>query len=63
MTKVDVKSFILHQLADGHFHSGEALGKALGMSRAAVANHVKSLLNWGWTFFRCRAKAINWPIP
>ncbi|MCW8828134.1 MAG: bifunctional biotin--[acetyl-CoA-carboxylase] ligase/biotin operon repressor BirA [Gammaproteobacteria bacterium] len=27
---------LIHQLADGRFHSGEALGKAMGVSRAAV---------------------------
>lgn len=34
---------ILMQLSDGQFHSGEALGEALGVSRAAVWKQLKKL--------------------
>lgn len=34
---------ILDILADGEFHSGEVLGERLGISRAAVAKHIKAL--------------------
>ena len=45
--KAETKITIAKVLADGEFHSGEALGKLLGISRAAVANHVKALSNLG----------------
>ena len=34
---------IIRQLADGRFHSGEALAGSLGISRAAVWKHLKAL--------------------
>ena len=40
--KVDsVKYGIVKQLADGEFHSGEALGEQFGVSRAAISKHIK----------------------
>lgn len=39
--------FILQLLADGHFHSGTALGKALGISRAAICQHIKQIRECG----------------
>lgn len=50
------KLAILHRLADGQFHSGEALGQALGVSRAAVAKHIKSLKDWGLEIYRVQGK-------
>jgi BirA family biotin operon repressor/biotin-[acetyl-CoA-carboxylase] ligase len=38
---------ILTALSDGRFHSGEALGEALGISRTAVWKHLKALGEWG----------------
>lgn len=40
---------ILDLLADGEFHSGEALGRALGISRAAVWKQVETLRKRGVT--------------
>ena len=34
---------LLRHLSDGHFHSGEALGEAMGVSRAAVWKQLKKL--------------------
>ena len=34
---------LLKLLADGHFHSGTAIGRQLGVSRGAVWNHIKKL--------------------
>lgn len=45
--KSETKVSIAKALADGDFHSGEALGKQLGITRAAVANHIKALSNLG----------------
>jgi len=38
---------VMELLADGHFHSGEWLGEQLGISRAAVWKHVRSLSGLG----------------
>ncbi|WP_241609692.1 bifunctional biotin--[acetyl-CoA-carboxylase] ligase/biotin operon repressor BirA [Rosenbergiella australiborealis] len=38
---------IMAILADGEFHSGEQLGQELGMSRAAINQHLKILEEWG----------------
>ncbi|MDE1464710.1 bifunctional biotin--[acetyl-CoA-carboxylase] ligase/biotin operon repressor BirA [Spartinivicinus poritis] len=38
---------LLKLLADGQFHSGDALGKSLGVSRAAVWKQLKKLQEWG----------------
>lgn len=46
-SKTETKITIAKVLSDGEFHSGEALGKDLGISRAAVANHIKTLSNLG----------------
>lgn len=40
---METKIKIIHQLADGHFHSGEQLAARLGISRAAIWKHVKSI--------------------
>lgn len=34
-------------LADGQSHSGEELGVALGMTRAAINKHIKTIRQWG----------------
>ncbi len=39
-----VKLHILKSLSDGGFHSGEDLGQELGISRAAIAKHIKGLM-------------------
>lgn len=38
---------ILQQLADGQFHSGTQLASVLGLSRAAISKHLKSLADIG----------------
>ena len=47
MPKSDTKITIANILSDGEFHSGQALGELLGISRAAIANHIKSLSKLG----------------
>lgn len=46
-------------LADGKFHSGEALGDALGISRAAISKHIKILQGWGLDLFRVQGKGYR----
>ena len=40
---------LLHALADGGTHSGEALAQAFGVSRAAIWKQVGKLADWGLT--------------
>ncbi|MBC7006600.1 bifunctional biotin--[acetyl-CoA-carboxylase] ligase/biotin operon repressor BirA [Photobacterium sp. BZF1] len=50
---------LIAKLADGQFHSGEALGEALGISRAAVSKHIKVLRSWGIDIFRLQGKGYS----
>lgn len=47
--KDDLKTVlpILNVLSDGDFHSGQALGKSLGVSRAAIWKHIRQLKELG----------------
>jgi len=54
-------SEILALLADGRFHSGEALGEALGVSRAAVWKSLKRLEDDGYPLQRVRGKGYRLP--
>lgn len=52
---------LLAQLADGDFHSGERLGEALGVSRAAVWKSLKRLEDDGFPLQRVRGKGYRIP--
>lgn len=54
---------LISLLADGQFHSGEALGEALGMSRAAVSKQVKVLQSWGIDIYRVQGKGYRLAAP
>lgn len=54
---------IIDALADGQFHSGEQLGNMLGMSRAAVNQHLKILKEWGLEISRVTGKGYCLPEP
>jgi len=60
MNKVtDKKQFILDALSDGRFHSGEELGKLLGVSRTAIAKHIKGLADLGVDIYRVTGKGYR----
>lgn len=40
---MEIRHHIIHQLADGRFHSGEELAEQCGISRAAVWKHIQAL--------------------
>ncbi|MBD1557471.1 bifunctional biotin--[acetyl-CoA-carboxylase] ligase/biotin operon repressor BirA [Vibrio sp. S9_S30] len=62
--KVDsVKYGIVKQLADGEFHSGEALGERFGISRAAISKHIKSIQALGLDVFSVQRKGYRLPRP
>jgi BirA family biotin operon repressor/biotin-[acetyl-CoA-carboxylase] ligase len=52
---------LLNLLSDGEFHSGEALGASLGVSRMAVWKHLKSLREMGVNFTVVRGKGYCLP--
>ncbi len=53
---MDTRYQILALLADGHFHSGEVIGAALGISRAAVWKHLQGLQTLGVDVFAVRGR-------
>ncbi len=52
---------LLNLLSDGHFHSGEALGAALGVSRMAVWKQVRALREQGLPLEVVRGKGYRLP--
>lgn len=50
-------------VADGEFHSGEQLGEALGMSRAAINKHIQTLKSWGLDVYTVTGKGYSLPGP
>ena len=56
---------LLRLLADGEFHSGEALGQQLGVSRATVFNALEAVAGYGVTLQRIRGRGYRlahpWP--
>jgi len=52
---------LLSLLSDGEFHSGEALGVSLGVSRMAVWKHLKALREMGVDFTVVRGKGYCLP--
>ncbi len=57
------KLHILKTLSDGEFHSGEALGRDLGISRAAIAKHIKGLSEWGVDIYRIQGRGYQLAHP
>jgi len=58
-----VKIALLKALSDGAFCSGETLGASLGISRAAVSQHIKGIQNWGVDIFRIQGKGYQLAHP
>lgn len=54
---------LLQVLADGHFHSGETLAKALGVTRAAVWKKAHALEKLGLTVFRVPGRGYRLADP
>ncbi|MDX9688834.1 biotin--[acetyl-CoA-carboxylase] ligase [Halopseudomonas formosensis] len=52
---------LLKMMSDGQFHSGEELGRALGVSRAAVWKTLKRLEDDGYPLQRVRGKGYRVP--
>jgi BirA family transcriptional regulator, biotin operon repressor / biotin---[acetyl-CoA-carboxylase] ligase len=54
---------LINILADGAFHSGEQLGEAFGMSRAAINKHIQTIREWGLDVFTVPGKGYSLPAP
>lgn len=54
---------ILRLLADGQFHSGEALAARLGVTRATVWNALQDAEKMGVTLFSVRGRGYRLPYP
>lgn len=52
---------LLKMMSDGQFHSGEELGRALGVSRAAVWKALKRLEDGGYPMHRVRGRGYRVP--
>lgn len=59
MKEHHTKLAVLHQLSDGQFHSGEALGESIGISRAAISKHIKGIQEWGIDVYRVQGRGYQ----
>lgn len=50
---------LLRLLADGEFHSGEAMARLLGVSRASVHNALGAVADFGLTLYRVRGRGYR----
>ena len=53
------KKKILQILSDSNFHSGESLGKKIGITRAAVSKSIQGLEQLGFNIFATRGKGYK----
>ncbi|WP_340678205.1 bifunctional biotin--[acetyl-CoA-carboxylase] ligase/biotin operon repressor BirA [Paraglaciecola sp.] len=63
LTTDEIRTRIVECLAPGQFCSGEALGEQLGISRAAVSNHIKCLNELGLDIFSVSGKGYKFAKP
>ncbi|WP_413531453.1 bifunctional biotin--[acetyl-CoA-carboxylase] ligase/biotin operon repressor BirA [Rahnella inusitata] len=63
MKDITVPLHLISILADGEFHSGEQLGGAMGMSRAAINKHIQTVRDWGVDIFTVPGKGYSLPHP
>ncbi len=56
-------SSVLKRLADGGFHSGEAIARTLGVSRAAVWHAIRDLETLGVEVYKVRGRGYRLPQP
>jgi BirA family biotin operon repressor/biotin-[acetyl-CoA-carboxylase] ligase len=59
----EIRTHIVACLAPGQFYSGETLGEQLGISRAAVSNHIKCLNELGLDIYSVSGKGYKLAKP
>jgi BirA family biotin operon repressor/biotin-[acetyl-CoA-carboxylase] ligase len=57
------RSLLIKELANGEFNSGELLGEIVGVSRSAVANHIKYLMDIGLDVFSVKGRGYKLASP
>jgi BirA family biotin operon repressor/biotin-[acetyl-CoA-carboxylase] ligase len=57
------RSLLIQRLANGEFNSGELLGELAGISRSAVANHIKYLTGIGLDVFSVKGRGYRLAAP
>ena len=62
MTKA-VKEHLIKSLASGNFVSGQLLGEQLGISRTAIAKHIKVLTEIGLDIYSVTGKGYKLAHP
>ncbi|MBZ9613860.1 bifunctional biotin--[acetyl-CoA-carboxylase] ligase/biotin operon repressor BirA [Rheinheimera maricola] len=50
---------LLSVLSEGEFHSGQALADTLGLSRTAIANHIKQLQQLGLDIYKVKGRGYR----
>lgn len=63
MKNIAVPLQLVKILSDGEFHSGEQIGQALGMSRAAINKYMQTLRDWGLDVFTVTGKGYSLTAP
>ncbi len=58
-----IREQLIKHLSTGRFISGQTLGDYLGVSRAAISNHVKALVDMGLDVFRVTGKGYKLAQP
>ncbi|HHR6132301.1 TPA: bifunctional biotin--[acetyl-CoA-carboxylase] ligase/biotin operon repressor BirA [Providencia alcalifaciens] len=61
MKEMSIPLQVIDILADGQIHSGEQLGERLGMTRAAINKHIKTLRSWGLDIQTVTSKGYQLP--
>ncbi len=61
MKKASIPLQLIDILADAQIHSGEQLGDKLGMTRAAINKHIKTLRSWGLNIETVTGKGYKLP--
>lgn len=61
MKETSIPLQLIDILADAQIHSGEQLGDKLGMTRAAINKHIKTLRSWGLNIETVTGKGYKLP--
>ncbi|HGN1708203.1 TPA: bifunctional biotin--[acetyl-CoA-carboxylase] ligase/biotin operon repressor BirA [Providencia rettgeri] len=61
MKETSIPLQLIDILADAQIHSGEQLGDKLGMTRAAINKHIKTLRSWGLNIETVTSKGYKLP--